>query len=320
VVRAVKDGVATIRVTVNGVTGNAVIVVQGTLTNSTPAVVPAGQPSTVSATFANGGGNPVSNVALSATVPSGWTATAVGAVTFASVPAGGKATATWQVTPAAGATPQEYPITFGATSSEGTFSSSASTNVPYASVAAAYDNTGISNDNAAAAGAFDGGGLNFSAQALAADGFVSGQTVTAGGTSFTWPGVNVPDNVVCGGQAVPVSASGSTLAFLGASNNGTGSGTGTIVYTDGTTQSFALGFADWWSGSAIAGTSIAAATPYLNNGSNSSKQTQTVHVYYASVPIDPSKTVQYVVLPDVTQNGQASQVTALHVFAIGVSG
>jgi beta-glucosidase len=320
VVRAVKDGVATIRVTVNGVTGTAVIVVQGTLTNSTPAVVPAGQPSTVSATFANGGGNPVSNVALSATVPSGWTATAVGPVTFASVPAGGKATATWQVTPAAGATPQEYPITFGATSSEGTFSSSASTNVPYASVAAAYDNTGISNDNAAAAGAFDGGGLNFSAQALAADGFVSGQTVTAGGTSFTWPGVNVPDNVVCGGQAVPVSASGSTLAFLGASNNGTGSGTGTIVYTDGTTQSFALGFADWWSGSAIAGTSIAAATPYLNNGSNSSKQTQTVHVYYASVPIDPSKTVQYVVLPDVTQNGQASQVTALHVFAIGVSG
>jgi len=26
------------------------------------------------------------------------------------------------------------------------------------------------------------------------------------------------------------------------------------------------------------------------------------------------------VLPDVTQNGQAAQVTALHVFAIGVSG
>jgi beta-glucosidase len=319
-VRAVKDGVATIKVTVNGVPGTAVIVVQGTLTNSTPAVVPAGQPSTVSATFTNGGGNPVSDVALSATVPAGWTATAAGPVTFASVQAGGKATATWQVTPAAGATPQQYPITFAATSSEGTFSSSAQTNVPYASVAAAYDNTGISNDNAPAAGAFDGGGLNFSAQALAADGFVSGQPVTVGGTSFTWPDVNVPDNVVCGGQAVPVSGSGAALAFLGASNNGTGSGTGTIVYTDGTTQSFALGFADWWSGSAIAGTSIAATTPYLNNGSNSSQQTQPVHVYYASIPIDSSKTVQYVVLPDVTQNGQTAQVTALHVFAIGISG
>jgi beta-glucosidase len=319
-VRAVKDGVATIRVTVNGVSGTAVIVVQGTLANSTPAVVPAGQPSTVSATFTNGGGDPVSDVSLSTTVPAGWTATAAGPVTFASVPADGKATATWQVTPAAGAAPQEYPITFGATSSEGTFSSSAQTNVPYASVAAAYDNTGISNDNAPAAGAFDGGGLNFSAQALAADGFVSGQPVTAGGTGFTWPDANVPDNIVCGGQAVPVSGSGGTLAFLGASNNGTGSGTGAIVYTDGTTQSFALGFADWWSSSAIAGTSIAATTPYLNNGPDSSEQTQAVHVYYASVPIDPSKTVQYVVLPDVTQNGQTAQVTALHVFAIGISG
>jgi len=222
------------------------------------------------------------------------------------------------VTPAAGAAPQEYPVTFGATSSEGTFSGSAQTNVPYASLAAAYDNTGISDDNAPAAGAFDGGGLNFSAQALAADGFVSGQPVTASGVTFTWPGVNVPDNIVNSGQAVPVSGSGHTLGFLGAANNGTGSGTGTIVYTDGTTQTFALGFADWWAGSAIPGTSIAAATPYLNSGATSSRQNQTVHVYYAGIPLDPSKTVQYVVLPQVTANGAVAQVAALHVFAIGI--
>ena len=231
---------------------------------------------------------------------------------------GAKVTATWQVTPATDATPQAYPISYSATSGEGSFAASAQTIVPYASIAAAYDNTGISNDNAPAAGAFDGGGLNFSAQALAADGFVSGQNVTVGGISFTWPGVNVPDNIVGSGQAVPVSGSGSTLGFLGASNNGTGSGTGTIVYADGTTQTFALGFADWWSGSAIGGTSIAATTPYLNNGANSSKQNQTVHVYYAGIPLDPAKTVQYVVLPHVTDNGQVAQITALHVFAIGI--
>jgi beta-glucosidase len=121
-----------------------------------------------------------------------------------------------------------------------------------------------------------------------------------------------------GGQAVPVSGSGSTLGFLGASNNGTASGTGTIVYSDGTTRTFALGFADWRAGSAIPGTSIAAATPYLNNGPNSSRQNQTVHVYEASVPLDPAKTVQYVVLPHVTDNGQVAQITALHVFAIGI--
>jgi beta-glucosidase len=317
-VRAIKDGVATITVTVNGVSGSAVIDVQGTLTDSTPAVVVAGKPATATATFTNGGTSPVSNVSLSATVPSGWTATPTSPTTFAQVAGGAKATATWQVTPAANATPQAYPISYAATSSEGSFSASAQTIVPYASIAAAYDNTGISNDNAPAAGAFDGGGLNFSAQALAADGFVSGQPVTVSGIGFTWPGVNVPDNIVGSGQAVPVSGSGHTLGFLGASNNGTGSGTGTIVYSDGTTQTFALGFADWWSGSAIPGTSIAATTPYLNNGPNSSRQNQTVHVYYAGIPLDPAKTVQYVVLPHVTDNGQVAQITALHVFAIGI--
>jgi beta-glucosidase-like glycosyl hydrolase len=317
-VRAIKDGVATITVTVNGVSGTAVIDVQGTLTDSTPPVAVAGKPVTASATFTNGASTAVNNVGLSVTVPSGWSATPTSPTTFTQVAGGTKVTATWQVSPPAGAAPQGYPISYAAASSEGSFSASAQTIVPYASIAAAYDNTGISNDDAPAAGAFDGGGLNFSAQALATDGFVSGQKVTVGGIGFTWPGVNVPDSIVGSGQAVPVSGSGSTLGFLGASNNGTGSGTGTIVYSDGTTQTFALGFADWWSGSAIPGTSIAATTPYLNNGANSSRQNQTVHVYDAGVPLDPAKTVQYVVLPDVTPNGQVSQVTALHVFAIGI--
>jgi beta-glucosidase len=318
-VRAVKDGTATITVTVNGVSGTAVIVVQGTLANSTPAVAPAGTATTASATFTNGGTAAVTGVALSVTAPSGWTATPTTATTFSQVAGGATATASWQLTPPADTAPQAYAVSYAATSSEGSYTSTATTNVPYASVAAAYDNIGISNDNQPSAGSFDGGGLSFSAQALAADGFVSGQPVTSGGTTFTWPGVNVPDNIVCGGQAVPVSGSGSALGFIGASNNGTGSGTGTIVYTDGTTQSFALGFGDWWA-SAIGGTTVAAAMPYLNNGPNSSKQTQNVNLYYASVRLDASKTVAYVVLPDVTPNGEVAQVTALHVFAIGISG
>ncbi|MCO6003522.1 hypothetical protein NE236_00835 [Actinoallomurus purpureus] len=190
--------------------------------------------------------------------------------------------------------------------------------VPYASYAAAQNNTGINDDSAPSAASFDGGSLSFSAQALADNGLVSGEQKTINGVTFTWPATAVPDNIVASGQAVPVSGSGSTLGFLGASNNGTGSGSGTVVYSDGTTQSFALGFADWWSGSAIPGTSIAATIPYLNNGSG--KQNQTVHVYYASVPLNPAKTVQYVVLPHVTDDGKVAQITALHVFAIGIGG
>ena len=316
-VHAVKDGVTTLTVTVNGVSGSVPVLVQGTLSDSTPAVIPDGQSATASATFVNGGTSAVSGVTLSVTAPSGWTATAVNPVTSATVPGGGNVTATWQLTPPAGAAPQAYTVSYAAASSEGSYTDTGQTNVAYASLAAAYDSTGIANDNAPSAGAFDGGGLSFSAQALAADGFVSGQPVTVNGVTFTWPGVNVPDNIVNSGQAVPVSGSGHTLGFLGASNNGTGSGTGTIVYTDGTTQTFALGFADWWAGSAISGTSIAAACAYLDTGGNSAQQNQTVHVYYEGVEIDPAKTVAYVVLPHVTDNGQDAGTTALHVFAIG---
>jgi beta-glucosidase-like glycosyl hydrolase len=317
-VRAIRDGVATITVTVNGVSGSAVIDVQGTLTDSTPPVVVAGAPAVASATFTNGGAKAVKDVALSATVPDGWSATPTSPTAFATVAGGATVTATWQVTPGAGAAPQEYSIGYAATSSEGSFGVSAQSIVPYASLAAAYDNTGVSDDAVPTLPGFDGGSLSFSAQALAANGLVPGQPKTVNGVTFTWPGTGVPDNIVGSGQAVPVSGSGSTLGFLGASNNGTASGTGTVVYSDATTQTFALGFADWWSGGAIAGTSIAATTPYLNNGNG--KQNQTVHVYFASVPLDPAKTVQYVVLPHVTDNGKVAQVAALHVFAIGFGG
>jgi hypothetical protein len=316
VVRAIKDGVATITTTVNGVSGSAVIAVRGTLTQTTPVIMVAGQTATAGATFTNGGTKAVTGVALAVTVPAGWTATATTPTSFARVPGGRTVTATWRLTPAAGAEPQAYPIGYTATSSEGTFTASAQTNVPYASVAAAYDNTGVSADGVPVLPGFDGGSLSFSAQALAANGFVAGEPVTVGGIRFTWPGTGVPDNIVGSGQAVPLSGTGHRLGFLGASNNGTASGTGTVVYTDGSTAGFALGFADWWSGGAIPGTSIAATTPYLNN--DTGQQNQTVHVYFASVPLDPGRTVAYVVLPHVTDHGQVAQITALHVFALGI--
>jgi beta-glucosidase len=315
-VRAVSDGTATITVTVGGVSGTAPIVVGGTLTSAAPPVVPAGAPSTVSASFTNGGGTTEPGVALAIQVPAGWTATPTTPTTV-DVPPGQVAKATWRVTPPADAALQGYTIGFTATSGDRSFSSSQTVTIPYASFAAAFDNAGISTDGQAPVGYFDGGGLNFSEQALASAGFVSGNNVTVSGISFHWPNANQLDNIVAGGQAVPFSGKGATLGFLGAGNNGTPSGGGTIVYTDGSTQPFALTFADWWNGSAAAGTSIAASTPYLNSGTG--RTTQVVHIYYAGVSIDPAKTVQYVILPNITPNGQVAQVTAMHVFAIGAA-
>jgi beta-glucosidase-like glycosyl hydrolase len=316
-VRAVSDGAATITVTVNGVSGTMPILVQGTLHASVPAITPVGQTSTASATFTNGGANTVQNVTLNITAPNGWTATATTPTSFTTVNGQSTVTASWRLSPASNATPGTYPVTFAASSSEGSFGFAGQTTVPFATLPAAYDNAGISNDGSTPGGTFDGGGLNFSAQALSAVGFNAGQVHNVNGVNFTWVAPNQSDNIVTGGQAVPVSGSGSTLGFLGASNNGTGSGVGTIVYTDGTTQSYALGFADWWSGSATPGTSIAATLPYINNGA--SRQTQTVHLYFASVPLQAGKTVRDVILPNVTSNGQVGGITALHVFAIGIA-
>ena len=95
----------------------------------------------------------------------------------------------------------------------GVVEASATVTVPYSSLAAAYNNTGISDNSNAAAADYDGVGDSYSAQALAAGTptpLTPGGQVTIGGTTLTWPSAapGTPDNVVTGGQTVAVSGSG----------------------------------------------------------------------------------------------------------------
>jgi len=187
---------------------------------------------------------------------------------------------------------------------------------PYSSVSAAFDNVGISDNSDPAAADFDGTGDSFSAQALAAatpTALTPGQ-VTVGGTTFTWPAAGVADNVIADGQIIDLSGSGSELGFLGAAGFGAASGTGTITYTDGSTQSYSISMADWYNDAAVAGDQIAATTSSWNFSSS----TQTAHpvsVYYAAVPLDKGKTVASVTLPTVS-SGAGNGVNAMHIFAI----
>jgi len=187
---------------------------------------------------------------------------------------------------------------------------------PYSSVSAAFDNVGISDNSDPAAADFDGTGDSFSAQALAAatpTALTPGQ-VTVGGTTFTWPAAGVADNVIADGQIIDLSGSGSELGFLGAAGFGAASGTGTITYTDGSTQSYSISMADWYNNAAVAGDQIAATTSSWNFSSS----TQTAHpvsVYYAAVPLDKGKTVASVTLPTVS-SGAGNGVNAMHIFAI----
>jgi beta-glucosidase len=232
------------------------------------------------------------------------------------------ATATVQVQAASGQSPGSYPVPLSLqfTDQRHTYGLSPTVipvAVPYASVPAAYDNVGITDDSDTAPGNFAGDGSSYSEQLLTAQGLAPGATVTLGGVPVTWPDVPAgePDNVVASGQTVVLSGQGTTLALLGAADFGSASGTGTVIYTDGTTQSFSLTLADWYANQATAGTTLVATTSSWNGVTPG----HPVSVYGATVPLEAGKTVAAVTLPDVSSSA-SDNVNAMHIFAMNVAG
>ena len=204
------------------------------------------------------------------------------------------------------------------TSANTSWASSASAAPPsYGGTAPAgtsYDNTGIENDGSSGA-SFDGSGNAYSAQALSAAGVNPGSQITSAGTTFTWPNVTAgtPDNYLASGQTIKMSGSGS-IAFLGAATNGPSTGTATVTFTDGTTQSVTLAFSDWTlnggSASVMSGNTVAVTNSYRDNSSGG-KETVTTDVFATSpVTLTAGKTIAGVTLPSSANQG------LIHVFAI----
>ena len=176
-------------------------------------------------------------------------------------------------------------------------------------LAATFNNVGISDDSAPASANLDNVGYSFSAQGLADDGWSPGAVVTlADGAAVHVPQIapGQNDNTVASGQAFADAGSGGALDLVATSTNGTTSGTGTVTYADGTTQSFAMSVPDWWSGTV----GIAAVAPYRN--SSGGAQVHQVSLYLTSVPLVAGKAVASVALPTAT-GGSGS---AMHVFAV----
>jgi hypothetical protein len=171
----------------------------------------------------------------------------------------------------------------------------------------------ISSDSNLAAN-FDGGGRSYSNNALAAAGLPSGESVVVSGFQFQWPtdAANTIDVWQSSGQTIPIISVGTSLGFLGAASNGTASGTATITYTDGTTQSFILALSDWTlgggSGKLLTGESIAAKMPYRNTATG--PESVSTYVFFTSVTLTTGKTASSVTLPSSLSGGK------LNVFAI----
>ncbi len=290
-----------------------------------PGLVTPGGTTTVTATFANNGILTLDQVAFSVTVPDGWSVTAVAPASPGRVRSGEIRQASWQVAVPPDANLGQAPVTVQAAYSAGTQRGvsygSAGVLGAYATLADAFNNTGISADGDVAAADFDGTGMSYSALALTGAGFGPGAVITRDGITFIWPDVPAgqPDNVVAAGQRVLVSGSGTTLGFLGAAGGAGQDGSGTVYYTDGSTSTFQLALASYL-GPTGPGNDVVAVLPYVNdadpgtNGGTAGRREQSAYVFYAGVPITPAKTVQAVTLP-----GPGSAAPGgLHIFAISV--
>jgi hypothetical protein len=187
------------------------------------------------------------------------------------------------------------------------------------SLAPYFNNTGVASASNQNAGNIDGNGFAFSAEALAAVGAQAGATITYHGVPFTWPDVAAgkPDNVVASGQALRISGAGTTLAFLLAAGWGPATGTGEVVYANGSVQKFTVDAPDWW-------TQCARTTPgdvlyshgrYPTDGQPDNFM---LCVYYASIPLHPGQPVKQIVLPDISASVPPAGPPSLHIFAVTI--
>ncbi|MFU8853670.1 glycoside hydrolase family 3 C-terminal domain-containing protein [Micromonospora sp. SL1-18] len=294
------------------------------LTATAPTIAMPGTTATATTAFTNDSAYAVHGAELTLSHPDGWAVKPSSPASFQTVSPGQTVTTTWQVTVPQGTTADDYQLSgtavYEATQGTTRSSDAVTVTVPYASLAAAYGNVATTSRAAGdASGNFDGANNAYSDEALASVGHAPGAKVTHDGISFTWPDApsGRPDNTLAAGQTIEVSGSGQRLGFLTASAYGAGSGTGTIYYSDGTTQAFTLGSGDWTGNKAPDGVEIAVTAPDWNPRAGHPTQHRNVNVYYSSVPLDPRKTVAAVTLPKVS-SAPAVNVTSLHVFAMSI--
>jgi beta-galactosidase len=320
------SGTAVIRVAADPSAGAAAP--SGSVTaRASQEVVSAGNTVSLTASFTNNGLPSLDTVTLTPRLPSGWTAAATSATSFARLRSGQSATGSWRVFVPAGTSPQTAALTvqasYAAGSSRGVTNASTDVFVPYASLAAAFTNVGVTADASPAAGNLDGGGDSYSATALAAAGLTPGASVkTPDGLEYTWPDVapGQPDNALGSAQTILVDGlpGATALGLLASCTEGGGYGTVIVRYADGTSEYQPAYINAWTSGPAASGPdqgySVAATAAYYNTASGT-KQSTATYVYAATVPVDPSRRVIAVTLPN--RSGTVNTlVNAAHIFAV----
>lgn len=186
---------------------------------------------------------------------------------------------------------------------------------PLENLAAAFNNVGITAVTATGAGDFDYEGNSFSAEKLSEAGAGQGAELEIQGAALRMPSVapGTADNVAAAGQAIRIDGEtqGERLVFLGAGSNQGATGSVSVFYSDGTVTTGNIGFPNWSFHSETAhGAQLAISTDGRNRPDGFGDAAYQYRLFSHSVALDPTKTVDFVVLPN---------NTALHLFALGVA-
>ncbi|WP_237744895.1 GH92 family glycosyl hydrolase [Kribbella catacumbae] len=247
-------------------------------------------------------------VQYSVTTPAGLTASPTSG-TFTVDPASGVGIAPVTITAAPGTPDGRYSVTVALQAADGTalprlgftvvVGEPNSFSVLREGVAAS-DDTGDHNE-----ADYDGGGVSYSRQALAAAGLTPGGTVTKEGLTFTWPAVPAgdPDNVPTDGQLLNLGlpAGATKLSFVGSAVNGNQESKATLNYPDGSTQLVDLSFSDWTLGgggdTVHFGNLVVASTPYRNEAGGGRDNVATHIFATAPFTFPTGKTPVSVTLP-----------------------
>ena len=161
---------------------------------------------------------------------------------------------------------------------------------------AAFNTVGFTTDGTPlpTTGGFDGEGSSYSAALL-------GPKPGSKGVEFVLGPANVSNTVACHGGTVALpSGTYGSLWLLGAAVEGSQMSQAlTVTYTDGTTESPAQHFSDWFLPQGFPGESrtVKMASRNLANGG---KEARTFYVYSYGFPLDPAKMVKSLTLPNNT--------------------
>ena len=168
----------------------------------------------------------------------------------------------------------------------------------------AFNLVGITRNGQPFAGGLDGGG-----HALA--GSLLGTSLTSGGVKFDIGATGGADVVQSQGQTINLPASSfATLELLATGVNGNQTNQTFVVhYTDGTSKTFTQSLSDWDTPQDYAGESVALRMDYRDR-SNGTIDCGRFDIYAYTLPIDPTKTVASITLPD-NKNVEVLAITAI---------